>query len=137
MNERLLDLDVVEEYFPSLVDRGIDVYDYNYKCLWVKLIDGTVYFVNKMDRSTRLVSKGADGMTEERYLKEFSINLRHMLRNIYMTQKRLSELTGISRPTISRMINGEKLPSVYQIRLISEATGYPVHLFTNFYDLAR
>ena len=135
MNERLMDL--VKEYFPSLVDRAVDIYDYDYKCSWIKVDDGRVYFVNKLNRSIRLVSKGADGLTEERYLKEFSTNLRYMLRNIYMSQKRLSELTGISRPTISRMINGEKLPSIYQIRLISEATGYPVHLFTNFYDLAR
>ena len=135
MDESLIDL--VEECFPSLVDRIIDVYNYDYKCLWIKVNDGKVYFVNKLDGSIRLVSEGAKDMTEERYLKEFSINLKHMLSINYVTQKRLSELTGISLYTINRFLNGKQLPNILQIGQIADAIHYPVHILTNFYDLAR
>lgn len=140
MDERLMglqDINIVEEYFPSLIDRAVDIYDYNYKCLWVKVNDGKVYFIDKLNRSIRLASEGAKDMTDERYLKEFSVNLRNMLRINYMSQKRLSELTGISIYTINRFLNGKQLPDILQIGKIASAIRYPVHILTNFYDLAR
>ena len=55
-------------------------------------------------------------LTDEQEKKEFAERLRIMMKRKYITQEQLAELTGISRITISRYINGTCLPNVLVVR---------------------
>lgn len=52
-----------------------------------------------------------------------ALNIRNMLHERNMTQKTLSELTGITRSTLARILSDESDPSLEQGILIAKALG--------------
>lgn len=54
-------------------------------------------------------------MTEIEFMRRFGNNLRDVLEDCWMTQKELSEETGISESTISRYVRGEMMPTFKNI----------------------
>lgn len=54
-------------------------------------------------------------MTELTVMRDFGRNLADILEEYRMTQKELSEDTGISESTITRYIRGECMPSLKNI----------------------
>ena len=52
-----------------------------------------------------------------------ALNIRNMLHERNMTQKTLSELTGITRSTLARILSNESAPSLEQGILIAKALG--------------
>ena len=58
---------------------------------------------------------------EELYKKEFSSNLQRVLNDKNVSQRKLSEDTGISEVSISRYLNGKRIPSFYTIEKIALA----------------
>lgn len=60
-------------------------------------------------------------MTEQEWLSIFSDNLVDILDDAKITQQDLSEMTGLSRTTISRYINKKQLPGPKAIINIAEA----------------
>ena len=52
-----------------------------------------------------------------------ALNIRNMLHERNMTQKTLSELTGITRSTLARILGDESDPSLEQGILIAKALG--------------
>ena len=73
----------------------------------------TVYDPNK--------SVSYEELSEEAWMREFSIILKHKLRVLRIDQETLSELTGISRVSISKYVNGKAIPSTRNIELIARA----------------
>lgn len=51
-------------------------------------------------------------MTERNFIKEIGDNLNSVLIECGVSQRELSEDTGISESTISRYICGERMPSI-------------------------
>lgn len=49
-------------------------------------------------------------MTEIEFIKRFGNNLKNVLDDSWMTQKELSEETGISESMISRYVRGDCIP---------------------------
>lgn len=47
-----------------------------------------------------------------------------------LSQRRLADVTGISQPTLSRIISGDRVPKMPEVVLIAEATGYTVAQLT-------
>lgn len=60
-------------------------------------------------------------MTEERLAREIGNNLKSVMYEYGVTQKELSELTGISRSTISKYIYGDMVPTLKNILNIAYA----------------
>lgn len=58
-------------------------------------------------------------MTELQLMRVIGRNLKDVLDDALMTQKELSDETGISEPTISRYIRGESMPSLKNIMNIA------------------
>lgn len=65
----------------------------------------------------------------------FGVRLRDKLMARRMDQETLSEITGISRVSISKYINGKAVPSLYNVELIARALGCSLEEFrVDFYD---
>lgn len=60
-------------------------------------------------------------MSEQEWLNIFGDNLVDMLKEAYLTQEDLSEMTGLSRATISRYVNKKQMPGPKAIVNIVEA----------------
>ena len=65
--------------------------------------------------------KRGEKMDEYKLLHDFGRNLKDLLNDSRISQKELSELTGISEPTISRYIAGNMMPTLKNIVSIMEA----------------
>ena len=61
------------------------------------------------------------GMNECELLQRFGNNLRELLNEAWMSQRDLSEMTGISESTISYYAKGERAPSLKNIMRICYA----------------
>ena len=60
-------------------------------------------------------------MTELEFMREFGENLKAELKDACMSQKELSEWTGISESTISKYIHGELMPGIKNLVNIAVA----------------
>ena len=60
-------------------------------------------------------------MSEQEWFNIFGDNLVDMLKKAYLTQDDLSEMTGLSRATISRYINKKQMPGPKALVNIAEA----------------
>lgn len=69
----------------------------------------------------KLFKKGVETMDERKLLHDFGRNLKDLLNESCMCQRELSELTGISEPTISRYVVGDAMPSLVNIVKIMRA----------------
>lgn len=57
---------------------------------------------------------------------EFKDNLKEILKDRGITQRQLSEMTGITEATISRYANGERVPNIAEALKISESLGVSI-----------
>lgn len=60
-------------------------------------------------------------MTELEVMRDFGFNLKAKLQEYQMTQKELSDETGISKPTISGYVNSTHMPSFKNVLNIAYA----------------
>lgn len=70
-------------------------------------------------------------LDEDEWVKEFSYRLHKKMRMVGINQDGLSELTGISRVSINKYINGKSIPSVYNLEKIAWALNCPTSELTN------
>lgn len=68
-------------------------------------------------------------MTEQDYRNEFSKRLKNMIKDVEITQKELSEMTGISEYTISAYATGKSTPSLFHANEIARALHRPINYF--------
>lgn len=54
-------------------------------------------------------------MNEQQFLLDFGRNLEDLLDEVNMSQRELSELTGINKSTISRYVAGDMMPSLVNV----------------------
>lgn len=73
-------------------------------------------------------------MSEYEWLRIFSNNLAALLYEKNLTQDYLSELTGYSKGTISKWINGTQAPTVFAIINLSYALGENIEDLVDFGD---
>lgn len=100
-----------------------DAYDYNVldnTNLIVTLNDGRRYFYDYSVHSGRFLPDEHD-YTYDEYKKEFSYRLFYLMKRRHITQKELSEMTGISEYSISAYITEKSIPSSFNLDRISKA----------------
>ena len=62
-------------------------------------------------------------MTEFEWLDMFGNNLARMMYESKLTQKDLSDMTGLSEPTISKYVNKLQMPGIKAILSLAYALG--------------
>lgn len=98
----------------------VDIKQLNMFDLQVKLNDG-IYIYDNFTNGIRRLPDNIDNMTDKEMTNDFMYRLNAMRKRKGYTLKDLSEITGISLPTLSRYANGESTPTVINIRKLVEA----------------
>lgn len=112
MYEIILD-DLMRDY-PSVYSRIVEWYPSGRNEITVRTNDDKVIAYNGFARTLRNIHDPEDDseyMDDIRWREEFSRQLRRKLSNSDLTQEDLSNLTGISKVTISKYICGKATPS--------------------------
>lgn len=118
------------EYFrPDIVREAIDIRKYNNWELIIEMKNGDTLIYDDATRQVRVLPDNKDDMSEEEWSIEFRIRLSNMMTRRCMTQERLSELTGITRPMLSRYLTGRSIPSFRTIDKIARALDCSVDEF--------
>ena len=90
----------------------------------VTLNDGTRWHYDFFKRSLRCIARKSEDkldQTKEVYRKEFGRRLKDILKDNMITQRMLSDMTGISINTISSYIRGVTSPDAWTIKIIANA----------------
>ena len=89
--------------------------------LTIKLMDGTAVIYDDLERSIRKLPLDCFKMTEKECRREFGLRLCKLMKIKNVTQQDLSEMTGISRVTINKYINGKANANFYNADKIAKA----------------
>lgn len=73
-------------------------------------------------------------MSEQEWLDIFGDNLRDMLEEAYMSQEELADAIGVTRATVNRYINKQRIPSVKAIINMSMVFGCTIDELIYFED---
>lgn len=109
-------------YHPYVADR-IEKYSFNVPLgeLTLKLDDGSTMLYDFFHQSMRRLPSDSTKMTEEECKREFGLKLQKMIYAKGMTQKKLSEISGITEASISMYIKGRAMPTFYTLDKIAKA----------------
>ena len=78
-----------------------------------------------------LRNEGAE-ISEEDWIKDFSMTLKNKVSMSGLTQQDLSNATGISKVSISKYMAGKSVPSHYNMLKIARALNCSVYEFTHY-----
>lgn len=107
--------------YPYLADKVVEWYAGDRYEITAKLEDGDIVTYNQLNKSYRY-DKHVDGeVSDDKWGEAFSDRLRKKMFNRGVSQKRLSEDTGISETTISYYLCGSRIPSAQNITKIAKA----------------
>lgn len=102
----------------------------------VRLRDGSKYSYDYLGKICRRVCNSDYRenrlKSEEEIADEFSYRLYKKMRHRNVTQRELSDITGISVPAIGSYIRGEKMPSLYNVYLLSRALACSISELADF-----
>lgn len=111
-----------ELYFPTLAE---DVTEYFYDHTLGELIfilrDGVTWCYEDTDNSIHRLPNSCNDMTDDEYKSEFGRRLKKLMFRKHITQKELTERTGITQCMISRYINGRSIPTFINVDKIARA----------------
>lgn len=117
-------------YYPHIVEDAEQFFwDSPYEIL-IRLKNGNMVAYDDLEHTIRRLPKDSRKITEEESRNELGYRLYRMMRVKGVTQKELSEKTGISQSSISHYITGKKTPSFYNIDKIAKALDCPIDEFT-------
>lgn len=119
----------LEAYNPTLYEHMESYRQISNFELVVVRDDGRKYLYDDMLHGFRRLADDSDNMTEEQVKREFGRRLKQMLTIKGMTQKELSEATGIPRMSISRYITGDVAPNFPKVDKIAKVLNCSVDYF--------
>ena len=124
------EMDGFASYFPSHFKDMVSWTTRGHSTIIATLRDGSIVEYNHKLNTIRLVRE-YDG-NESSYRRELSIRLIELMEEKGIDQHRLSEMSGVTQPTISNYIHRRTTPSGYVIRKLEEVLGCPRGYLTNF-----
>lgn len=113
--------DNFNEYFPYEAQNASEIIDNGSWELLIKLKDGSRVLYDDIDKTITRLPQNSNNMTEEDFKIEFGKRLRKLMSRKRITQKQLSDRTGISQSLISLYMCGDKLPNFYKADKIAKA----------------
>ena len=124
-----------EMYNPHLVNKVVDWYPSGQAEITVKLDDGRKMCYDWGIKKTRAVylpdgSVGCDDEAEWRRM--FAKRLDARLRKMCVSEIWLSEVSGISRVTLSKYMTGKATPSAYNTSRLARALKCSIHELVEF-----
>lgn len=127
-------LQAFKDRYPDFAKDVVDWYPIGQMEIAVKNSKGDKHIYNMINQTFAALKtrKTSDTyLDEDEWSKEFSYKLNKKMRMIGINQEGLSDLTGISRVSISKYMNGKAIPSVYNLEKIAWALECPISEFTN------
>ena len=126
---------VFERKYQHILDRMVDWYPSGREEFTVVLDDGSEIIYNyvrdKIGRGYVPNDNPLDKNTDN-WLTTFAFRLNCKMKERFMTQTELSELTGLSKVILSRYMNGKAMPSFYNAGLIAKALDCSIHELGRF-----
>ena len=125
-------LEEFERNHPDIIGHVVDWYSNGRYEVIALLDDKTRVIYNELDGTARYLHDvdDANGLTEQKWQKLFTIQLERTLQDKRMTMLELSERSGVSRNTISSYINGKTSPNMHNLFLIAKALNVDVSELT-------
>lgn len=124
-----------EERYPYLAEKVVGWYPSGQNEITFTLEDGSKMRFDWMyQRIGGLYSPHFDEANpdENDWRIDFSSKLFNKMRKMGISRERLSELTSISQPALSKYLNGKATPSGYNLRKISKALKCSITELTDF-----
>lgn len=112
-----------ELYCPFLYKDTVDIREIDGWTIMATLEDGTRYLYYSDTNIFSKLPNDPEDMTEDECRKEFSRRISRIMLYKGITQKTLSERTGIPQSRISDYITGKRSPSFYNVDKIAKALG--------------
>lgn len=143
----MLDRDerVVNEFkmwYPTFYRQTAEYIVNGYHSLLAILDDGTKLEFSSLDNTVRDVTQLYDPeynshMSEIEWRNSFGIRLKSLLHDRSIKQEALADMLGISRPMLSKYINGKATPSSYNLNRIAKVLNCDVRDLVDFDYLLR
>lgn len=112
-----------EMYWPNIARDTVECYEVGPDELIAKLKDGRVFSYYNLHTTIRQLPTDDESLDEARCRYEFGLRLYRILERKGISQRELSERTGITQANISNYINGKVTPSFYVTDKIARAIG--------------
>lgn len=125
-------LDDFESHYKYFYDKMIDWYAYGYYEIIAILNNGARLIYNQMSGSIRFIKDDEHELSEDEWTKSFSVTLKQKVSTKGLTQKDLSDATGISKVSISKYMSGKSIPSYYNMIKIAQVLDCSVSEFGYF-----
>lgn len=123
-----------EHYDPPASERTVDEkYIGDFETIFI-LEDGSRILFDEMTKSTRIIIPAIDE-SDDIWLKEFSRKIKKKMKFKRITQIELADNIGISRLTVSRYVNGQRVPDYLTLKKISKVLNCPLDEITDFWYL--
>ena len=129
-------IDDFEFHHPNLAKRVVYAYPSGQEEMTFKLDDGSKIAFDRISQSIKTVyspdtyNKPYE-VTEDECRMEFALNLKRRMMLCGMSNEDLSELSDISRVSISKYVNGRSLPNIYNLRKLARALKCSVRELTD------
>lgn len=122
---------------PYLKKDIVDWYPSGQCEITIKLINGDRVIYDFFDKSFKKVPDFTykSLVTEKEWKDEFARKLKRRMSAKNITQKELSEMTGITQPALSNYFRGKTAPSGYNISKIARALKCSVSELTEVIDV--
>ena len=98
----------------------------------VILDDGSKLIYSHSTGTIRFLKNERVDISEEDWIKDFSMTLKHKISMSGLTRQDISDITGISKVSISNYMNGKSMPSHYNMLKIAKALNCSVYEFTHY-----
>ena len=123
-----------EHYDPPASEQTVDEkYIGDFETIFI-LKDGSRILFDEITKSTRIIIPAIDE-SDDIWLKEFSRKIKKKMKFKRITQIELAASIGISRLTVSRYVNGQRVPDYLTLKKISKVLNCPLDEITDFWYL--
>lgn len=135
MNNRISWRLIFEEFkktYPSISKNVAHWYASGHLEITVRLNDRSKVVYSYLDKKGRVIPPDENSvvfkenkmyMDQDEWMDEFSTRLCCMMESLDISQRELARLTGLSDRTIRAYLNGDRVPSAYNICLMAKALG--------------
>ena len=125
MNRNTYDdlIDNFELYFPTIAKHAVHWYPSGRHCITIVLDDGTRTVYDDMLKTMRNVTnlQECDLLSEDEFKTELGRKLRSIMADKGIGQSYLADISGVTRLTISKYMNGTAAPTVYNLIKLARA----------------
>ena len=112
---------ILDKDAPYITKNAIDYKLMSFNQMLVYLKDGTRVIYDIREGLIRNAPADPDNLTDDEFAREFSINLRAMLRIRGITQNKLSAVTGITPALISHYVTRQAVPGAISLYKLAKA----------------